>query len=409
MRGQSLALSLTAHPGTLRQVLPEVPHNRAVTIQPGPAVGAAPTRTFAPLPLGLAWWERIPNATAYLTLATMVLLVGCLAIPAPYAVRLPGPTVDTLGSSGDTPLISIEDEETFPSDGELRLTTVSVMGGPGYPVGVAQVLRGWWDDRITVVPREAVFPPDRTREEVDQQSQAQMVSSQENATIAALEALDYTVGVTLVIAETVPGGPAEAVVEKDDVITSIAVGSGDAVPVGNLEDLTEILQNTDAGTAVRLGVLRDGEPTELEIVTGPRDDGESGSVIGVLIDPEFAFPVQVDIEISNIGGSSAGTMFALGIMELLTPGDATGGHVIAGTGTMDASGQVGPIGGIVQKLNGSARDGAEYFLAPASNCAEVVGNVPNGLQVIKVETLDQAWEAVEAIGSGTAADLPTCE
>lgn len=404
-----MALSLTAHPGTLRRVDHLVPHNGGVTNLPGPAVGAAPTRAFAPLPMGLAWWERIPTATALLTLATMVLLVACLAVPAPYAVRLPGPTVNTLGTSGDTPLITIEDEETFPSDGELRLTTVSVMGGPGYPVGVAQVLRGWWDDRITVVPREAVFPPDRTREEVDQQSQAQMVSSQENATIAALEALDYTVGVTLVIAEAVPDGPSDGVIEKDDVITSISVGSGEAVAVANLEDLTEILKNTDAGTEVTLGVLRDGEPKDLDIVTGKRDDGEPGSVIGVLIDPEFEFPVQVDIEISNIGGSSAGTMFALGIMELLTPGDATGGHVIAGTGTMDSSGTVGPIGGIVQKLNGSARDGAEYFLAPAANCGEVVGHVPDGLQVIKVETLDQAWEAVQAIGTGTAGDLPTCE
>ena len=359
--------------------------------------------------MGLAWWERIPAATALLTLATTVLAVACLAVPAPYAVRLPGPTVDTLGTSGDTPLITIEDEETFPSDGELRLTTVSVMGGPGYPVGAAQVLRGWWDDRITVVPRESVFPPDRTREEVDQQSQAQMVSSQENATIAALTALDYEVPVTLVIAEAVAGGPSEGVVEADDVITSVTIGSGDSVPVKDLADLTDLLKETDAGTEVTLGVLRDGEAQDLSILTAARDDGESGSVIGVLIDPEFDFPVQVDIEISNIGGSSAGTMFALGIMELLTEGDATGGHVIAGTGTMDASGQVGPIGGIVQKMNGSIRDGAEYFLAPASNCAEVVGNVPNGLQVIKIETLDQAWEAVQAIGEGTAADLPTCE
>ncbi|WP_235866154.1 S16 family serine protease [Serinibacter arcticus] len=155
-----------------------------------------------------------------------------------------------------------------------------------------------------------------------------------------------------------------------------------------------------------LTVTRDGEEVDLDITTG--DDEQGGSTLGVLINPTHTFPVDIHIEISDIGGSSAGTMFALGIMDRLTPGDQTGGEVIAGTGTMDLDGNVGPIGGIVQKMNGSVRDGAEYFLAPAANCADVVGNVPDGLQVIRVETLDEAWTAVQAVGTDEAADLPTC-
>lgn len=100
-------------------------------------------------------------------------------------------------------------------------------------------------------------------------------------------------------------------------------------------------------------------------------------------------------------------MFALGIMEELTPGDATGGTVIAGTGTMSLAGEVGPIGGIEQKMNGALRDGATHFLAPTDNCDEVVGRIPDGLTVVAISTLTDAWEAVEAIGRGEG-DLPTC-
>jgi PDZ domain-containing protein len=104
-------------------------------------------------------------------------------------------------------------------------------------------------------------------------------------------------------------------------------------------------------------------------------------------------------------------MFALGIVDKLTPGEMTGGERIAGTGTVDSDGTVGPIGGIQQKLVGAEGAGADWFLAPAGNCDEVVGHVPDGLRVVRVETLAQARDAVEAIGShdASAVDaLPTC-
>lgn len=153
-------------------------------------------------------------------------------------------------------------------------------------------------------------------------------------------------------------------------------------------------------------VDRGGEPTDLEIRTG--DDGQGGSVLGVYLNAEFDYPIDVQIEIDNVGGPSAGTMFALGIIDLLTPEPMAGGHVVAGTGMITPDGQVGPIGGVRLKMLGALRDGAEYFLAPASNCDEVVGHVPAGLQVIRMATLAEAQEAVQAIAEGTAADLPSC-
>ena len=144
----------------------------------------------------------------------------------------------------------------------------------------------------------------------------------------------------------------------------------------------------------------------MPIVTGTKDDGTAQ--IGIYIDPTFDFPVDVKISIDDIGGPSAGTMFALGIIDKMTPEDETGGKDIAGTGTIDVNGEVGAIGGIRQKLAGAHRDGATWFLAPASNCDEVVGHVPDGLRVAKISTLHEAREAVTAIGAGKGDDLPTC-
>jgi PDZ domain-containing protein len=128
-----------------------------------------------------------------------------------------------------------------------------------------------------------------------------------------------------------------------------------------------------------------------------------------MVGNKYNFPVKIKLQLSDVGGPSGGMMFALGIIDKLTPGQLTGGKHIAGTGTIDAAGNVGPIGGIRHKLFGAARAGATLFLAPDSNCDEVVGHVPAGLTVIKVSTLAEAQADLEKISTGTnPATLPTC-
>lgn len=334
-------------------------------------------------------------------LATTVLVAGLAVLPAPYAVRSPGPTEDTLGEQDGQPLISVTGAETYDSTGELRLTTVSVAGGPGYPVNLAQVVQGWFDRSRSVRPVEEVFPTGRTKEETEQQGQAEMISSQENATVAALTELGYDVPATLTVQGTSPGTGAEGVVEQGDVIVSL-----DGTPVPTYQDLIDGLAAVTPGDDVTLGVVRDGEPTDLTVTTS---DGGDTALLGVFIDPEFDFPVDVTIQIDDIGGPSAGMMFALGIVDQLTPEDEANGVSIAGTGTMSVEGDVGPIGGIQQKLYGAVRDGATWFLAPQANCGEVVGNVPDGLHVAAVSTLADARDAMTAIGAGEGGSLPTCE
>lgn len=118
--------------------------------------------------------------------------------------------------------------------------------------------------------------------------------------------------------------------------------------------------------------------------------------------------VKVSMHIDGIGGPSAGMMYTLGVIDKLTVEDETGGKTIAGTGTIDAKGDVGAIGGIRLKMLGAKRDGATWFLAPESNCGEVVGHVPQGLTVVKVATLDEAYRALVAIGKGQTGSLSGC-
>ena len=338
---------------------------------------------------------------AVTTVITSLLIAICTVLPAPYAVSSPGPTRDTLGEADGEPLIAVEGVPTYESTGQLLLTTVSVAGGPGYPVGVMGVLEGWWSGARAVAPVEQVFGRSETRDDLDARNQAAMISSQENATVAALEELGYEVPTTLAVSDAMEGSGSEGTIEPDDVILSI-----DGHDVLSFSDLRARMDEVAAGEAVVVGLDRDGSRVDVDVTT--TDDGTGRALLGVLIDPDFDLPVDVAIEIENIGGPSAGMMFALGIIDTLTPQDEANGLTVAGTGTLDLTGSVGPIGSIRQKLAGAVRDGATWFLAPKDNCNEVVGHVPAGLKVASVSTLAEARAALVAIGSGEGDTLPTC-
>lgn len=380
---------------------PADPQHPSAPSAPGPAP-AAPGGLGAPDPQVL----DAPPVTARavtLSVATVVtaLLVAVAGVlPVPYAVHSPGPTWDTLGEDGGVPLISVQGARTFEPSGQLRLTTVEVGGGPGYPVSLASAISAWVDVRRSVAPVETVFSPDEDRDVIAERNQAAMISSQEHATVAALEELGYDVPTTLLVESAIEGTGSDGVVEEGDVITAV-----DGEQVTSFSQLSSVLDEVRPGASVEVRVERDGEPVALEVTTTEQD---GKALLGVFIDPEFELPVDVRIQIEDVGGPSAGLMFALGIVDVLTEEDETGGTTIAGTGTMDLTGAVGPIGGIRQKMYGALDDGATWFLAPEDNCADVVGHVPDGLSVTSVATLAQARAAVEAIGRGETEGLPTC-
>ncbi|WP_029068562.1 YlbL family protein [Jonesia quinghaiensis] len=337
------------------------------------------------------------------TLVTALLVAALMWVPSPYVVRTPGPTKDVLGEVNSRPLISISGEDTFDPSGELLLTTVGVQGGPSASVSFAQVIQGWLDPKRAVYPVETVYPPESTQEEIETVNTALMVTSQENATYAALSQLGYSVPTTLAIQEVLEESEATGTLQSGDVLVSL---NGQATDT--YESLVAQLDAMAGGDEVDVVVERDGELVSARFPTIASSTSE-GARLGLTLDITFDFPVDVDIEIDNIGGPSAGMIFALGIMDMMTSEDELNGEKIAGTGTMDTTGQVGAIGGIRQKLNGAVRDGASYFLAPASNCEEVVGYIPEGLDVIAVDTLSSAWDAVQAIGAGDTSELTRCQ
>lgn len=335
-------------------------------------------------------------------LVTVALAALIALIPVPYVVLWPGPVYDTLGERDGEPLISIEGTQTYPTEGRLDVTTVYFGPKAGSHMQLGRVLAGWLDPGVSVLPREVYFPPETTPEDVEERSQALMVSSKESATAAALRSLDIEVPVTLAVAGFAGQAPSEQVLQAGDVLRSV-----DGQQLTGADQLRDLLQEHEPGDTVDVVVARGGDELALQV----RTTGEEGgpTLLGVLLDPTFDFPFEVSYASGDVGGDSAGLMFTLGVIDLLTPGAITGGEHIAGTGTISPGGDVGPIGSIQHKLVGAREVGARWFLAPAANCEQVAGAVPDGLTVVAVSTLDEALDAVEAIATGEGTDdLPSC-
>jgi Lon-like protease len=321
------------------------------------------------------------------TALVLVLVWGIWAAPVPYVSLGPGPTVDTLGQSNGKPVIEVAGASTTDSEGQLRLVTVSVASN----LGLLDAIRGWFSDAEAVVPRELVYPPDQTQEEVDKQHAREFEASQSSAETVALRELGYPVQVT--VTGVGDGAPAQGKLAVGDEITSVA-----GQPVTSGLKLQELVRAEPPGTALAIGYRRDGRAGTTRITTVRGEDGRPRIGIGVENKQPHPFTLKIDLE--KIGGPSAGLMFALGIIDKLDPVDLTGGAVVAGTGTIDDEGRVGPIGGVPQKLVAAKGAGATIFLTPGDNCGEAVANAVPGLTLAKVTNLDDALAALSAARDG---------
>lgn len=322
-------------------------------------------------------------------------------VPLPYVVMRPGPATNTLGAGADgKPLITVSGAPTYPAKGALDFTTVRVIGGPGTRVNLWDVLYGWVSPSAEVVDEADIFPPNVTSRQVQDQNAAEMTQSQQEAVAVALRSLGKKVTERYLIASLSDGSPATGHLEPGDQIVAV-----DGESITGIADIQRLVRSRPAGSTLEFRILRDGRAL---VVSAPSTDLNGTPVIGIRLRTEFDYPFEVAIDAGGVGGPSAGTMFALGVRDLLTPGDLTGGRKIAGTGTIDDSGRVGPIGGIRQKVYGAKDAGAGYFLAPADNCPDLLDHVPGDLTVVKIATYDDAVHAVESIAAGFTADLPHC-
>lgn len=333
--------------------------------------------------------------------AVLIAIAVASLIRLPYAILSPGPVTNTLGNGDDgKPLITISGHPSYPATGSLGFTTVSVSGGPNYPVNAWDLLGAWLGRKSEILPEESIFPKGQTGQQVTQENAAEMQQAQQDAIAVAQRALGMTVPETIEVAEVPDGSPAQGLIQDNDRILSV-----DGTPVTSADQLRQLIGSHAAGQTLRIGVRRAGSD---KVVATKTTASQGRTVIGVRLRLGYDFPVKVSIDAGDVGGPSAGMMFALGVYDKLTPGSLAGSANIAGTGTITSSGAVGPIGGIQQKMLGAKSAGAQWFLAPADDCHEVVGNIPDGLRVVKVTTFEQAKTDVAAIGAGRTDGLPSC-
>lgn len=303
-------------------------------------------------------------------------------VPLPYYSLGPGPAREV------QPLIRVSGHQEFPSQGKLIMTTVRF-----HAVSALGVVVAWLDPHQSVVSQEVLYPPGETADQEAQRALSQMDQSKIDAAYVVLSRLaNYPKehGDGALIEGIYAGCPAEGKLFAGDTLQSI-----DGVSVHSQKEAGKALDALPLGDPITLEVRAAGESHEITL-TRRQCAGSSRPVLGVnLID---RFPFDVQISSGDVGGPSAGLMWALGLYDLLTPGDLTAGRTIAGTGEISVDGTVGPIGGIEDKIVAAERAGAGVFLVPSKNMAELKGVDTGDMKLISVSSFQQALDALASLG-----------
>lgn len=347
------------------------------------------------------------RSTAILLGLVLVLMLVTAAVrsPVPFVTLEPGPTLNVLATDGGKPIVEVEGRRTYPTTGALRLVTVSETTAE-HEVLLLEAMNAWWRPSMTLIPREVAFPEMTTNRDERAVSAAQMVSSQDTAVAAALRELDVEIDSFPVVNGVTPGGPAEGQLKVRDRIESIG-----GVRTPDVFAVFDAVGEVEPGDDVVVEVRRKGAVRRVTLTTVPNPDDKGRALIGIFPGTGYDFPFEVSVGIDEgIGGPSAGLVFAIAVYDALTPGGLTGGIDVAGTGTIDDKGRVGPIGGIQQKILGARRDGATLFLVPPDNCDAAL-SAPVGddeITLVPTATLEDAIDAVATYADDPDAELPRC-
>jgi PDZ domain-containing protein len=348
------------------------------------------------------------------TLILIALLCAGVFIRVPYSEMSPGQTVNTLADHDGEPVLEISGHKSYPANGHLNMTTVRVTVAD-YNMNLIEAVYGWLADDRLVVPHQALYPDGQTDQQSNQENVEEFSQSQESAKVAALRELKIPVKTWAVVSSVLKGGAAQGKLHAGDVIRRV-----DGTPVKQPEAVAKLVTRHKPGQDVVFTVVpakaqadaekagRTATTTKDVRITTRKAEDDSRAIVGIQAGTDHSFPFSIDIKLADVGGPSAGLMFSLGLIDKLTPGNLTGGAFVAGTGTIDDSGDVGSIGGVQMKTIAARDKGAKYFLTPAGNCAEAEKNVPRGLTLVKVNTLHGALGALTDIRQGKTADLPLC-
>jgi PDZ domain-containing protein len=325
--------------------------------------------------------------TALLPIIAFGVLMAVVTVP--YVSLGPGPTFNTLGEVDGKQVVDIEGVPTHPTSGHLNMTTVSQRDG----LTLGQALALWASGREQLIPRDLVFPPDKSRDDVEKSQNEDFKQSEFSAEYAALAYLKYPKAVR--VEKVTDPGPSTGKLQVGDAIDAV-----NGIKVSSIEEFTGLLKKTKPGDEITIDFRRKNAPAgSSRIMLGKNEDRDYGYLGVAVLDAPWA-PFTIDFNLANIGGPSAGLMFSLAVIDKLTTGDLNGSKFIAGTGTIGADGKVGPIGGITHKMMAAQEAGATVFLVPADNCAEARTARDDDMELVKVDTLGEAVDSLHTLTSG---------
>jgi len=316
----------------------------------------------------------------------MIFLVGVVVlawnVPLPLVAYSPGPVTDATDS------VTVEGAPTYDTQGELVMLTVA-----GQDINAFEALVAAVDPSVDVLARQVVRRPDESDEDYHRRNLELMDQSAQTAIAVALSRIELpddrsAVYVTGYAADT----PAGEVLEIGDRIVALA---GQRIEAA--ESLAAVMEGNTPGDRVPLSVERDGQVLSYEVELVPREDDPDSPMIGIYV---RQLPFWIDIDTGIVGGPSAGMMYTLAIIDVLTPGSLTGGRVVAGTGTIDLEGSVGEVGGVRQKVVAAEAAGAEYMFVPAGNLAAAESAPRGDMELVAVESIDDALEFLRGLATG---------
>jgi Lon-like protease len=328
--------------------------------------------------------------TLLVALVPIVAFGAVLAVvTVPYVSLGPGPTFDTLGVVDGKPVVDIEGAPVHSTSGHLNMTTVSQRDG----LSLGQALGLWMSGREQLVPRDLVYPPDKSREQVDKENDTDFKRSEASAEYAALGYLKYPPALT--VDSVNDPGPSAGKLESGDAIDVV-----NGTKITGADQFQSLLKATKPGQNVVIDYRRKNAPPGVATITlGSNPDRDHGFLGVAVLEAPWA-PFSVTFHLANIGGPSAGLMFSLAVVDKLTTGDLNDSTFVAGTGTISSDGKVGAIGGITHKMLAAQEAGASVFLVPAENCDEARSGNDEGLELVKVDTLGHAVDALHAVSAG---------
>ena len=344
-------------------------------------------------------WTAVVSAAIFLALAV---LVGTWRVP--FVAWAPGSTINVLGSGQNgKAAISVTGLPTYPTTGELLMTTVSVTRVDAN-LSLPEALADYWLPYRDVLPRDLVYPKGSSVSDVKQEEVAMMDTSKDNAVVAALRAAGQPVAEMPMVTAVVVSGPSNNKLQPGDLFETF-----DAAPVRTGDDIRKAIAKHAVGETVSMGVLRAGKQTAVQVKLAASNQDPKKPVLGIEIGTGYRYTPTVSYGIDpQIVGPSAGLMFALAIYDKITASDLVAGVTVAGTGTITPDGAVGPIGGIQEKIAAADSDHAKLFLVPAGNCQDIEG-VKTSMTLVKVTSLRDAIAALQAVHTpGSGQEVPKC-